>query len=249
MAKAMICDIFIKSYPADYSWLRHCIRSIDKFATGFRNVIIATPDYPKLQKSIFDHGFGALKSYVIKPVTEYCDDGYLSQQIFKLYADELTDADHICYLDSDCIFTQPVTPEMFFRDGKPIWMMTDYAQTKTPWQPIVEKFIGLPFRIEYEFMRRHPQCVPRWLLQSCRKYCEVRHHMSLRDYVMSQPYREMSEFNILGALAYYFRNENFTWINTATVPEKDWPPLTVLQKYSWSGLSPEIEAEFTKILK
>ena len=35
-------DIFIKTYPGDFIWLKYCIRSIEKFVTGFRNIIIVT---------------------------------------------------------------------------------------------------------------------------------------------------------------------------------------------------------------
>lgn len=240
----MTVDIFIKTYPVDYPWIEYCLRSIDKFATGFRNVV--TVDQSESEKPPF-----VRQSVRIIRKPEYGEDGYLSQQVFKLCADEFTDADYICYIDSDTIFTRPVTPETYFQDGLPIWLMTPYEQTKTPWQPIIEKFIGLPlpFRVEYEFMRRSPILAPRWLLQHLRMYCELRHHMSLKDYVMSQPYREYSEFNAIGALAYYWRRENFHWIDTSKVPESEWPALTVLQSYSWGGLTDEIRATMEEILK
>lgn len=236
------CDIFIKSYPKDYEWLEYCLRSIEKFAKGFENVCLVSPESPPLYPRI---GKGWFLLYTEK---EHGSDGYLSQQVFKLYADKYCAADYILYMDSDTVFTREVTPNTFFSKEKINWMMTPYDRTDAPWQPVVEKFIGLPFRIEYEFMRRHPTMVPRWLLESTRKYCEIRHGMSLKDYVMSQPNRAFSEFNVLGAIAYYFQRDKFNWINTATTAECDWPTLTVKQHFSWDGLSDDTKKDLEAIL-
>lgn len=111
---------------------------------------------------------------------------------------------------------------------------------------MTEKFLGR--MVEFEFMRRMPFLVPRWLLIAMREFCEKQHGIPLDKYVMSQPYREFSEFNALGAFAFYFHHDKFNWINTEKVPAEQWPPLTVLQKYSHDGLTPEIEAEFEAIL-
>jgi hypothetical protein len=240
--KNIVCDIFIKTYPPDYPWLRYCLRSISRFVIGVRRTLLVTPEDRDRQWWDGNH----FLDLTVKELPEHGPDGYLSQQVSKLYADTLTDASHILYLDSDTIFTRPVTPETYFIDGKPIWMMTPWANTETPWQPIVEKFLGRP--VEFEFMRRHPQLVPRWLLVGLREFCEKQHGMPLDKCVMSQPLRSFSEFNAVGAFAYAFHRDRFHWINTEEVPPSEWPALTVLQKHSWGGLTPEIEAEFEKIL-
>ena len=40
----MTTDIFIKSYRGDFEWLPGCLHSIQKYATGFRDVVIVVPD-------------------------------------------------------------------------------------------------------------------------------------------------------------------------------------------------------------
>lgn len=245
----MICDIFIKTYPTDYPWLKYCLRSIGKFASEFRKTVIVSP-------APYHDSIGLGFDWVWQERHEYGlgnprFDGYLSQQVFKLYADTFTDdADYILHIDSDTIFTRPVTPETYFTDGKIDWMMTPHAMIETPWQPITEKFLGMPapFSVSFEFMRRPPQMIPRWLYASLREFCVQKHGCTLSEYIMKQPYRAFSEYNALGAFAFYFHHDKFNWINTAEVPENEWPPLTVLQKYSHGGLTPEIVAEFEQIL-
>lgn len=239
----LVCDIFIKTYPPDYPWLEYCLRSIGKFARDFRGIQIVKPNgeslsIPPATETKYMHR--------IVVADDYGPDGYLSQQVFKLYADEYTDADFILFTDSDTIFTRPVTPETYFTDGRIDWMMTPWANTETPWQPITEKFLGRP--VEFEFMRRMPFMVPRWLLESMRAFCVGQHGMTFDKYVMSQPHRSFSEFNALGAFAYYFHRDRFNWINTEEVPADQWPPLTVLQKFSHGGLDESIKAEFELIL-
>jgi hypothetical protein len=105
--------------------------------------------------------------------------------VVKLDADKYTDADFICYLDSDTIFTRPVTPELFFRDGKIAWMITPYEKVQTPWQPIVEKFLKRP--VPFETMRRHPMVIPRWLLAELRAFCEREHGPPISTLVPTAP--------------------------------------------------------------
>ena len=42
-------DIFIKTYPGDFIWLEYCIRSIEKFVTGFRDIVIITDSGTELK--------------------------------------------------------------------------------------------------------------------------------------------------------------------------------------------------------
>lgn len=241
------CDIFIKTYPPDYEWLEYCLRSIERFAIGFGKTVISysEPDVNKTHPVSPMFPFDFLKGCKVVNVGDQ-PDGYLWQQVIKLDADKYTDADYILYLDSDTILAKPVTPQTFFENGKIVWMMTPWAKTSTPWQPIIEKFLKRP--VAFEFMRRAPQMVPRWLLSDLRSFCEIEHGMSMDAYVMSQPDRGFSEFNALGAFAFEFRQEKFHWIDTVRIPEKDWPELVVDQRWSRGGLTPEIKAEWDKIL-
>jgi len=242
-SQGVVCDIYIKTYSEDYPWLEYCCKSIAKFARGFRTLdIVYTTGSPLPPFDVATGYDMPIKTYSVGEQPS----GYLWQQLLKLEADKYSDAPFFLFIDSDTIFTCPVTPKNYMRDGKIIWMMTPWAKVSTPWQPVVEKFLKKP--VAYEFMRRFPMMVPRWLLAELRAFCEREHGMSMSDYVMSQPHREFSEFNCLGAFAYQFYRDEFVWVNTDEVPPEQWPPLTVRQEWSKGGLTPEIKQKFEEIL-
>ena len=251
----LVYDIFIRTYPGDYEWLYWCIRSIDKFVTGFRRIWIVSPKdkpewmTPRMHKEL--HSGTPIEWKVMNDETE---DGYLAQQITKLYADVITDyqADYILHVDSDIVFTRPATPGDFFtlplgsldlREQKMIWYYTPHDQIQTPWQPIMEKFMG--FHQPYEFMRRLPMMVPRWLYPKLREFCHMRHGMVISDYIRMQPQRAFSEFNALGAYAYFNHPDSFAWINTTTAPM---PGPAARQFFSWGGITTEVKTEIDTIL-
>lgn len=246
-----IYDIFIRTYPVDYPWLQFCLRSINQYATGFRKIWIVSPEQ-SVGVNLSDW-----RGVEWKVLNEESKDGYLSQQIHKLYADVITDyePDYILHIDSDTLFTRPVTPQDFFtqplgslditHEPKLIWYFTPYEQTETPWKPITEKFMNMEV-VEHEFMRRLPMMVPRFLYDSLRRYCFDTHKTILSDYVRRQPYREFSEFNALGAYAYYWEyDKDFEWINTLSV---EMPDPFARQFYSWGGMTKEVKAEIQAIL-
>lgn len=240
-----VCDIFVKTWEPDYPWLEYCLLSIGKFASGFRQIIVISDESgPGIESLIgpkeLPHAGIRFQAVGSQP------DGYLWQQVLKLDADKYTDASHILYIDSDTIFTMPVTPETYLQDGKILWMMTPYDKTSTPWQPIIEKFMKRS--VAFEFMRRAPQMVPRWLLSEMRAFCEREHKMTLDAYILAQPHRSFSEFNALGAFAHTFFRDEFIWINTEEVDPGAWPLLTVRQSWSRGGLTPEIKSEYQAIL-
>lgn len=234
-------DIFIKTYPKDYSWLVYCLKSIHKFCTGIRSIVLITSGGAERnwESEIFP--------IQMKHVPEHGNDNYLSQQVFKMYSDTYTDADYILHIDSDTIFTRQVTPETYFRNGKPVIMITPIEQAHPDqdqtWRRVMQKFMGRPS--EYEYMRRFPIVYPRWAYGALREFCVKQHGVELDKYIMSQPYREFSEFNVMGFFLYEYHRDKFEWIDTSKVPESQWPELTVDQRWSHNPIPVE---EWEKIL-
>lgn len=252
------CDILIKSYPPDYERLNYCLRSIGKFGSGFRNVVLVHPanEPPDLSLPVFRD-----MPIVLKPVVEN-GDGYLFQQVVKASAHEWTDADYILHIDSDTIVTTKISPETFIEDGKIPWLITPYKdlqrgldelkrgnpalshwQCATVWQRCTEQFLGPP--VEFEFMRRFPMMIPRQLHLAISKFCETTHGMRLTDYILNQPNSYFSEFNALGGLAYHKFHDDFLWVDTTKI---DLPPLVAIQHWSKDPLTDEKKAEFENIL-
>ena len=245
-APPITCDIFIRTYPKDYPWLEYCLKSIGKFCSGFRKVWIISPSEVP-EKIAASLGAFIPVDVQVKVMNDETPDGYLAQQITKLYADTITDyqADYILHVDSDVIITRPITPQTFFAgNGKLRWLYTPYTEILTPWQPIMEKFMGA--KVEFEFMRRFPMMFPRWLYPRLREFCHGKHGVVLCDYIRMQPRSAFSEFNALGCYAWEHQHDKFEWVNTIQI---DAGISNSRQFRSYDGVTPEVKAEIETILR
>lgn len=233
----MTTDLVIKSYQNDFEWLKYALRSIQRFATGFRKVIVIVPRDQNPPTGVSEQVFY---------VHEY-GSGYLFQQVMKLHADGFSDAEFLVHLDSDTIFTRPISPDLIIADNRrPLWLYTPYASLGNDesqlWKGVTEKALMRP--VENEFMRRHAFCTPRWALEGFRKWFWEMHGMSLERYVMTQPAHEFSEFNCLGAWLWFYHREKIEWINT----DENMGTTFVHQHYSYGGLNDDIRANIERAL-
>ncbi len=210
-------DIYIKTYAKVADWHVWAMKSIEKYCTGFRRTLV---------------------------VGDQPSEGYQQMQVMKLTADRQTDADFILFTDSDCIFALPVTPETYMRDGKPIWLHRSWGaavkqegDTVLKWQRGMRKFFGIePPR---EFMCRHPEMIPRWLLSAFRLFCQTRHGMTMEQWVLAD--HEFADWNMLGMYAWLYHRECFHWIDQ----DAETPPTITVKQY-WGGHTP-IEPHIAEI--
>lgn len=229
-------DLFIKSYRKDFPWLIYCLRSIAKFSSGFRDIIIVVPEEDR--KEIDTWGLTMEKVF---SEVEY-GRGYLLQQVRKLTADKYTDADVIVFIDSDCLLSKPFSPPDLYSNGKITMLMTPYTEMPPdfPWQKPTEKALGFP--CPYETMRRHPFVYPSRIIKACRDHIENLHQTDIEDYIMSQ--EAFSEFNAVGSFCWEKHRESFDWIDTTKANEL--PPLMLKQYWShdpnFETLKKEMEA-------
>jgi len=228
----MIVDIFIRTYSKDLEWLRYCLRSINKYVSGHRNVIISIP---QSEKCMIDH-WGLTRESVIgwNPVTK---DGYIDQQIDKLLAYKRTNADYILFVDSDVCFFRPTDVRVeYFRDGKPLLMKTRYGLVGDAicWQKCTSEILG--FNVEYEYMRRIP-----WLYSASTL---ARLDAKVNCHKLASLHR-LSEFNLIGAFVDNHEPETYYIIDTEKDPI---PPACAKQLWSWSGCNDEDKKEMEMYL-
>jgi len=238
---APISDIFIRSYYKDLDWLSYCLASIEKYCTGFRAVVVVVPrsSWSRLCKlrGVADH----VRFEVCK---DYRDD-YLGQQVTKLHADLYTDADLICHVDSDCIFARPASPRDLIHKGRIRALMRPIASLgrHRPWLRPTEEF--LTWRVAYDFMQHPPFTFPRSLYAEVRDYALKTHTMDIERYVTTRPPRGFSEYNVLGAYAYAYHRDRFTWLDVSVEVA---PPHLCWWYWSWGGLTAEIRREVEALL-
>lgn len=236
----MNTDIFIRTYEGDAKWLRYCLRSLRKFASGFNETIIVCPEGSAHAIQPLAEEFGA-RFHTCKQLHP---DDYVGQQATKMLADTWCNSEFICFVDSDVVFTRPASPADSFRDGK-IWMLkTKYSTISCPWQPITESAVG--FAVQFEYMRRFPLTYPTRLLPMVRCHIEATHGVPFAQFIRSIPGRCLSEFNVLGALADNLALEEFLWMDTATCAL---PEAFSKQFWSWGGVTLDIVKQIEETLK
>jgi hypothetical protein len=235
----MIIDIFIRTYEKDLRWLDYALASIEKYVTGYRNIIVAIPN-----KEHLNH----LTKEIVVQVQDM-KDGYVGQQYTKLEAWRYTDADVICYWDSDCIAYEPFDVRSQVVDGKIILLRAEYSKIVPPalggiWKPIVEKITKI--RCDWEYMRRVPLFFYGSTARLTYEYLERIHKKSLYKYMNSVAYRTFSEFNVMGVCAENFDADKYLFID---VYSDSFEVMPIKQFWSWSGLTEDESNEIKNILK
>lgn len=233
----MTTDLWIRSYDGDAEWLKYCLRSIQRFATGFRRTVVVVPH---------GHNPPTGTSEIVFKVAEIGEQ-YIQQQSDKMHADHFTDAEFLTYMDSDCILTRPMCPDdLIVNQRKVRWLYTPYASINSgdgqTWKKVTEKFLGHP--VELEMMRRHPFTVPVWALREMRAWCHKIHGVTLERYMTTQPYRECSEFNFLGAYLWFYHHDKVEWQNT----DENMGTTFVHQHWSVGGLNDDIRKNLERAL-
>jgi len=241
----MQVDILIVSCARHFPWLKYSLRSIVRFATGFRQVKVLVPSEdlsamsPLLTEFSGEHGIPIR----VVPYEDWPDKGFLRHEDVIMRSDTFSDADFFCHIDSDCLFSEPVTPADYFVDGKPVlmhatyhWLVTTQQANLGMWQVAVEKAIG--GHSENEFMRRHPAVHSRLTYFAARQCIEAHHRKPASDYIRECENafpQTFCEFNTLGQVAWDHLHDRYHWHNCET---KGWiEPHKIVQ--FWSHASPE----------
>lgn len=224
-------EIMIVSYAKDVPYLVYNLASIRKFARGFSGVTLVVPADEAAFFGGLDLTGCKLKTYQrVKDPLRW----HLHAQAQKCHAEEHCPQAHfILHTDSDCVFTELVTPDDYFWNGLPIMCIEAYSRLKnSQWQRVVEDVLRC--RVKYETMRRHPQVNPRTIYPLLRRYLKLIHQREFDDYVLSLkptfPWG-FTEHNVIGAFALETHPEAYHWIDLAVSLE---PHSKLRQFWSYS---------------
>jgi len=242
-------SIFIKTCSKDYAWLRYCLLSVRKFCSGFQSVVIVCDDVDRnISGWIGDMMAGCACSVQYAETRSSCT-GYLQQQAVKLRALEYcpTETQAVLFLDSDTIFTRPVTPHCFLAAGAPILAKASYeylSQTETgkpavAWKAITEAAVGRP--VSFEYMRQMPIVIHRQTLLECQSQ-----YPHWYEAIMSGRVTEFSEFNAMGSVAEHTHPWLYKIRDVGTECSGD---VYSIQYWSWGGITPEIRRSIEEVLR
>jgi hypothetical protein len=241
-------QLFIVTYAKDFSYLEYCLRSIKKFAIGFSGVTILVPtkDVHALRTIVGQVG---LENVTVKSGYEWKDKGMLWHMAMLCRADEFCpDADYIAHWDADCIFTAPVFPDTFFKDGNPLLRYEPFESLakRHPgiWNWKVAAENALPFSVADEFMRGHPEVYARATYEKTRQLIEEKHKVSFNGYVRSckNSYPQtFAEHPALGAVAAAYFSDSYCLSDCSRQDNPDKSPYPTVQ--FWSHRPPDQEQE------
>ena len=227
-------SLFVRSYPNDFEWLKHSIRSMEKNLHGIDETVLVVPsssdDLPTEFKRFFDRIFSSQESH----------EGYVAQQIDKVKAYKYCKNENILFSDSDCIYYQPFgASSLLTDDNKCILYKTKYSSLSGDvlvWQGITERSTGI--RPEFEYMR----CFP--IMHKAMTCFELDSNPIYQLYITNLTDRSLSEFNALGATAEFTELRNqYEFIDTET----KLPEVTAKQYWSWGGITKDIRNELEAI--
>lgn len=219
-----IIDIFIRTYTKDFDILKYCLYSIEKYVSGYRNIIIIVKENEyTLLKDIID--INKYKVFTTHNYTslyaKYNNVDYCGQQIDKLNADLYTDAEYILYIDCDVIFYNEINLyEVCFDNNKLILFKTLWKDVgdATCWQKCLKR---LDLLTDYEYMRRLPQLLPTKYLKDIRNYIENKMQNKF-IYACLDIYEKdgFSEFNIIGSYIDKYHNNDLNFNINLCFPEE-----------------------------
>lgn len=251
-------DILIVSHAPDFHWLSFCLRSIAKYATGFGETVVVIPEKDQTQFKMMAAGVGK-NDRITLPYTLHTYQepppplGHLGHLIIKCHADIYSQADFICHVDSDCVFTEPVTPDDYFVDGKPVLLIEEFEHVKDKnalwWQTQTERALGMG--CAYLGMCRHPSVHHRFIYKALRDRIEHVHRIPFEEYVLKQKPTRLpgfSEFCALSAFALSEQYDQYHWIDITNAPEKR-PKDKLKQHWSFEKWTPELVATLEEICR
>ena len=231
----MSTDIVIRTYIKDLPFLVHAVKSIRDRVTGYRNIVITAPRSEAIR-------IGKVIGLPVIGVQPFADD-YIGQQHTKLKATDYSDAEVICFWDSDTVAAHPVDLSDLLFNGDRLIMhhvsfdgLQDGSQI---WQQIMARDMGsVP---EFEFMRCLPLAYHRSTLIGCVNHIEALHGMQLDAYMKRLPHRSFTEFNCAGMWGHNNERDLYDWrVDEAEVQQ--WKVL-VKQFWSWGGITREIRED------
>ena len=223
----MSISIFVRTYHRDIKWLNYCLQSIHKNLLGWDEIVIAIPTGQETLLS------DLTQEEVI--TTKIQKDDYLAQQSDKMQAHKYCKGDYILFVDSDVIFKPNANVLDYFYENKPIILKANYNSVGEAicWKKPTEKLFKE--KIEFEYMRFAPQIFHKSTLEMFNDSFP-----DIENYVISQPYRQFSEFNALGFYAEKMQPDDYSIVDVTNGVPEYLPENKSKQYWSWSNLT-EIE--------
>ena len=254
----MKTGILCGTYRGDLAFWDYCHRALRKFAHGFAGIVLVVP---REDRHLFERYAAPDLQVVYRDVPP--GKGMLEHMAMVCQADLIVPPEWeiVAHLDCDCLFTEPVTPEDYMRDGCPLNCRERYTDfkdsfpTRYGWRQTVINALGI--EPEWEMMIRFPMLHWRWVYPLVRAAVERHTGRPFFDYVLSGsndfPWTFL-DFDLLGAYILANCPDAYRWDDVHLPPLQPcgWYAQGPGEKlrFFWThgGLTPVIRAEMERIL-
>jgi hypothetical protein len=246
---------------SDLDWLRYCLKALRKFSRGFQGITIAHPAH---ERHLFDPLIAEFDVRLFA-YEEIEGKGMLQHMAMMAMADFIVppSTKYVMHLDADCIYHTPITPESYFCEDKPVYLIRSWDSlcTEDPrnpgskvisdchqWKPPTDFQIGMD--TEWYTMCRHPTVMPIEFYEPYRNQIVRVHGCPFEQFITSgknsHPQDRM-DWTAMGAFARQTPElaKLFYWMDIGVTPA----PRDLQQCY-WShgGITPEIRTQIEEFL-
>ena len=232
-------SILTVTFDQDIHWLNQSYRSYQTFCKDYHSYNVVIDDHQQdcvqTENWLKDNNI----NYNVDTEAKHIPVGYVRQQYMKFHADQYvpSDTDWVCHVDSDSIFYESHTPDMYFHGDKPVMLYTPYDKISDcdHWQQITTQALKLNKPIEHEFMRRMPLLYPAWLTREIREWFPKHHDQTVFKYLSEQD--NFTEYNFFGAYCWEYHRELYHWVDTTSDEYAEYSQLPFLQEHSHGDFS------------
>jgi hypothetical protein len=214
----MKTSIITITYDRDLEYLKYNLQSIKKFCKGYHENIVVIDDHENDCKKTQEYLESIGQKYYINREAKFIKHGYIRQQYMGYYMDKYCspDTEYVCCVDSDNIFTESHSPDVYFVDNLPVMGMQRWDQMpNTSFKKSTDNI--LKWTSENNFMRRMPLIYRIDLFSEIRAYLQNIHQLSI-EYIFKD-IDWCAEYCIWGDYEYKFHKKKYYWIDT--VAQKD----------------------------
>lgn len=265
-------EILIVTHGKDFGWLEYCLASIQKYCTGFQGVTVAHPNHEAERFRSLLGRFGVQPTRLgqfsqaairLHGYDEVPGKGMIQHMVVMAEADRIVppETKWVLTCDADCIFTMPTTPEDYFTDGHPYYLVRTWASlvSEDPdnpgskvisdcyqWRKPTAEQLG--FDPTLYTMCMNTNVFPVEFFGHYRAHVEMIHGMPFAQWMLSGRNafpQDRMDFTAMGAWAYQFMNDWWTWID---VDREPYPADRKRAYWSHGGITPAIRAEIEEIL-
>jgi len=255
-------EILIVSHAKDFPWLELALRSIIKFCKGFQGVTVVVPvkDFREATDLVMPINW----HFNVEPFPEVRGKGMLHHMVKMAEAELLVPegTKYVLHSDSDCIFKMLTTPEHYFWNDKPYYLIRSWSSLGVPdprhpinrivsdcgqWKPATDAQLG--WDTEWYTMCMNTAVLPIDFYKSYRAHVQQAHRKDFEQYMLegrNEFPQDRMDWTAMGAFAHRFMNERFTWFDVCN--GNPYPTDRKQAYWSHGGITPEIKSEIEAML-